>query len=325
MADATGKRIGLALGSGSARGWSHIGIIQTLEEMGIVPDVVCGSSIGAVVGAAYAAQRMEALQEWAESLTRMDVASFFNLKFHRSGFIDIERLQRFLSEVVDPKDSSIENLSTAFATVATDLESGNEYWFTQGSVRKAVRGSMSLPGLFTPLRHEERWLVDGGLVNPIPVSVCKSLGAEFVIAVNLNGDIVGKHSVRRRNGRNRQEKMCDAEKRENQERKNSDENHLVAYVKNTLRSYSDSLFSTFGSDQEDPPGLFETLAGSVNITQDRITRTRLKEDKPDIVIAPKLAHIGLLEFYLAHEAIVQGHESVKQVQDFLEEKIVQKG
>jgi NTE family protein len=268
---------------------------------------------------------MEALQDWAESLTRMDVASFFNLKFHRSGFIDIERLQRFLSEVVDPKDSSIENLSTAFATVATDLESGNEYWFTQGSVRKAVRGSMSLPGLFTPLRHEERWLVDGGLVNPIPVSVCKSLGAEFVIAVNLNGDIVGRHSVRRRNGRNRQEKTCDAEKRENQERKNSDENHLVAYVRNTLRSYSDSLFSAFGSDQEDPPGLFETLAGSVNITQDRITRTRLKEDKPDIVIAPKLAHIGLLEFYRAHEAIVQGHESVKQVQDFLEEKIVQKG
>jgi NTE family protein len=325
VTDATGKRIGLALGSGSARGWSHIGIIQTLEEMGIVPDVVCGSSIGAVVGAAYAAQRMEALQDWAESLTRMDVASFFNLKFHRSGFIDVERLQRFLSEVVDPKDSSIENLSIAFATVATDLESGSEYWFTQGSVRNAVRGSMSLPGLFTPLRHEERWLVDGGLVNPVPVSVCKSLGADFVIAVNLNGDIVGRHSVRRRNGRNRQEKTCDAEKRENQERKNSDENHLVAYVRNTLRSYSDSLFSAFGSDQEDPPGLFETLAGSVNITQDRITRTRLKEDKPDIVIAPKLAHIGLLEFYRAHEAIVQGHESVKQVQDSLEEKLAQKG
>ena len=325
MTDATGKRIGLALGSGSARGWSHIGVIQTLEEMGIVPDVVCGSSIGAVVGAAYAAQRMEALQEWAESLTRMDVASFFNLKFHRSGFIDVERLQRFLSEVVDPKDSSIENLSIAFATVATDLESGSEYWFTQGGVRNAVRGSMSLPGLFTPLRHEERWLVDGGLVNPIPVSVCKSLGAEFVIAVNLNGDIVGKHSARRRNGRNRQEKTCDAEKCQNQDRKNSDENHLVAYVKNTLRSYSDSFFSTFGSDQEDPPGLFETLAGSVNITQDRITRTRLTEDKPDIVIAPKLAHIGLLEFYRAHEAIVQGHESVKQMQDSLEEKLAQKG
>lgn len=325
MTDATGKRIGLALGSGSARGWSHIGVIQTLEEMGIVPDVVCGSSIGAVVGAAYAAQRMEALQEWAESLTRMDVASFFNLKFHRSGFIDVERLQRFLSEVVDPNDSSIEDLSKAFATVATDLESGSEYWFTQGSVRNAVRGSMSLPGLFTPLRHEERWLVDGGLVNPIPVSVCKSLGAEFVIAVNLNGDIVGKHSARRRNGRSRQEKTCNDEKRQNQDRKNSDENHLVAYVKNTLRSYSDSFFFTFGPGQEDPPGLFETLAGSVNITQDRITRTRLTEDKPDIVIAPKLAHIGLLEFYRAHEAIVQGHESVKQVQDSLEEKLAQKG
>jgi NTE family protein len=325
VTDATGKRIGLALGSGSARGWSHIGVIQTLEEMGIVPDVVCGSSIGAVVGAAYAAQRLEALQTWAESLTRMDVAGFFNLKFHRSGFIDVERLQRFLSEVVDPNDSSIQNLARTFACVATDLESGSEYWFTQGSVRNAVRGSMSLPGLFTPLRHEKRWLVDGGLVNPVPVSVCKSLGADFVIAVNLNGDIVGKHSVRRRNGKIRQGRQSDAEKRENQDKRSNEDNHLVAYVKNTLRSYSDSFFSTFGSDQDDPPGLFESLAGSVNITQDRITRTRLAEDKPDIVIAPKLAHIGLLEFYRAHEAIIQGHESVKLVQDSLEEKLAQKG
>lgn len=314
------KLIGLALGSGSARGWSHIGVIQALEEMGIVPDIVCGSSIGAVVGAAYADGRLEALQEWAESLTRMDVASFFNLKFHRSGFIDIERLQRFLAEVVDPEDSDIAALPKTFASVSTDLESGIEYWFTQGSVRNAVRGSMSLPGLFAPMRHEERWLVDGGLVNPVPVSVCKSLGADVVIAVNLNGDIVGKHSAHRRNGKVKREWQHSGSKEGGEVKKSNGENHLVAYVKNTLRSYSDSIFSNFGSAQ-DAPGLFETLAGSVNITQDRITRTRLAEDKPDIVITPSLSHIGLLEFYRADEAIMQGHKSAREEAKALQEKL----
>ncbi|MFO7831089.1 MAG: patatin-like phospholipase family protein [Desulfuromonadaceae bacterium] len=319
MTDTNKVKVGLALGSGSARGWSHIGVIQALEEQGIVPDIVCGSSIGAVVGAAYAANRLKALQEWAESLTRMDVASFFNLKVHRSGFIDIERLKRFLAEVVDPADSDIDNLEKIFATVSTDLESGSEYWFTHGSVRIAVRGSMSLPGLFTPMRHDKRWLVDGGLVNPVPVSVCKSLGAEVVIAVNLNGDIVGKHSVHRRNGRRKREEENNTSANEgNGAKKENGGNHLVAYVKNTLRSYSDSILSNLGSAQN-TPGLFESLAGSVNITQDRITRTRLTEDKPDIVIAPSLAHIGLLEFYRANEAIKQGREIVRKEEKSLQE------
>lgn len=324
MSVAENKCIGLALGSGSARGWSHIGVIQALEDMGIVPSIVCGSSIGAVVGAAYAAQRLDALQDWAESLTRMDVASFFNLKFHRSGFIDIERLQRFLAEVVDPYDIDIRDLKKTFASVSTDLETGVEYWFTQGNVRNAVRGSMSLPGLFTPMRHEDRWLVDGGLVNPVPVSVCKALGADVVIAVNLNGDIVGKHSNHRRNGGARRDKNSSSNADGSEGKKGRSENHLVAYVKNTLRSYSDSILSNFGSSEE-APGLFETLAGSVNITQDRITRTRLAEDNPDIIIAPALAHIGLLEFYRADEAIQQGHASVTKEQEHLEQELGLKG
>ena len=318
MTGAHKKKIGLALGSGSARGWSHIGVIQTLEEMGVVPEIVCGSSIGAVVGAAYAAGRLEALQEWAEALTRMDVASFFNLKFHRAGFIDIERLQRFLAEVVDPEDSDIAALHKRFASVSTDLESGNEYWFTQGGVRSAVRGSMSLPGLFAPMRHEGRWLVDGGLVNPVPVSVCKSLGADVVIAVNLNGDIVGKHSAHRRNDKMKRDGQDLSAKKGSEGKRDNGENHLVAYVKNTLRTYSDSIFPNHDS-ANDAPRLFEALAGSINITQDRITRTRLKEDKPDIVLAPGLAHIGLLEFYRADEAIEQGHLCVKKEKEKLEE------
>jgi len=310
------KRIGLALGSGSARGLSHIGVIQALEEMGISPAIVCGSSIGAVVGAAYATGRLQALQEWAESLTRMDVASFFNLSFYRSGFINIERLQRFLTEVVDPQDSDIAALQKTFAAVATDLESGCEYWFTQGSVRNAVQGSMSLPGLFNPMRHDGRWLVDGGLVNPIPVSVCKSLGADVVIAVNLNGDIVGKHSTHRHNSR---AKHADSTQKNGADWHRDDGgNNIVAYVKNTLRSYSDSIFSNLNSAQ-DSPGLFETVAGSINITQDRITRTRLAEDAPDIVLTPSLSHIALLEFYRVGEAIEQGRMCVKKEKKRLKE------
>lgn len=321
MAEANKKRIGLALGSGSSRGWSHIGVIQTLEEMGIIPDIVCGSSVGAVVGAAYAAGRLKALQEWAESLTRMDVAGFFNLKFHRSGFIDLERLERFLAEVINPEDSDIAELHKIFAAISTDLENGSEYWFTQGSVRNAVRGSMSLPGLFTPMRHEERWLVDGGLVNPVPVAVCKSLGADVVIAVNLNGDIVGKHSTHRRSGKGKRNGYNAVSNEDDDQQGYAEGNHLIAYVKNTLRSYSDSFFSNHSSAPE-APGLFEALAGSINITQDRITRTRLAEDGPDIVLAPSLAHIGLLEFYCADEAIEQGKICVKKEKKRLEEILI---
>lgn len=308
------RRIGLALGSGSARGCSHIGVINTLEEMGIVPDIVCGSSFGAVVGAAYATQRLPELREWAEALSRLDVVIFFNLKFHRSGFIDIERLHRFLAEVVAPDDTQIEALSKSFAAVATDLETGSEYWFTEGGVRDAVQASMSLPGLFPPMQYAGRWLVDGGLVNPVPVSLCRALGADFIIAVNLNGDIVGKHSVRRRN---KKAKSLNNGQNTKSGRDRGAENDLVTHVKNTLRSYSDSLFGGFTASQG-TPGLFETLAGSVNITQDRITRIRMAEDRPDIVITPNLAHIGLLEFYRAAEAIEQGRKSVIQVQQELE-------
>ncbi|MFN2257214.1 MAG: patatin-like phospholipase family protein, partial [Desulfuromonadaceae bacterium] len=180
--------------------------------------------------------------------------------------------------------------------------------------------SMSLPGLFAPMPHEGRWLVDGGLVNPVPVSVCRSLGADVVIAVNLNGDIVGKHSAHRLNGKGKSARQNPGAKENGEGKWSNGGNHLVAYVKNALRSYSDSLFSNFGS-AEDAPGLFEALAGSVNITQDRITRTRLTDDKPDIIIAPSLAHIGLLEFYRAHEAIEQGHESVRKEEKTLQGKL----
>jgi NTE family protein len=188
-------RIGLALGSGASRGWSHIGVIKALTEIGIDPDIVCGCSIGALVGASYCAGKLNELEDWLRTLSKLEVARFLELNWSLKGFVNVEHLREFLTDYVCNENVNIEELGKTFAAVATDLENGREVWFTKGSVLKAVWASMSLPGLFPPIQHKGRWLVDGGLVNPVPVSLCRALGADLVIAVNLNEDIVGKHLV----------------------------------------------------------------------------------------------------------------------------------
>ncbi|HCF04909.1 MAG TPA: patatin, partial [Desulfomicrobiaceae bacterium] len=187
----------VALGGGAARGWVHIGVLQALAEAGLAPQVVCGTSIGAVVGAAYASGNLERLTAWVTSLTKLEVARFFELDFSLRGVVDTDRLRRFLAQHVAPEDLDIADLPVRFATVATDMENGREIWLKKGGVLDAVWASIALPGLFPAIRHRGRWLVDGGLVNPVPVSVCRALGAEVVLAVNLNADIVGKHLRRR--------------------------------------------------------------------------------------------------------------------------------
>ena len=288
--------IGLALGSGSSRGWSHIGILRALAEIGIEPDLVCGCSVGAIVGASYAAGNLDRLERWVTSLTRTDVARFLDLNLSLSGFVDAPRLRSFFSENVCAEDIRIEELGRTFATVSTDLETGREIWLTEGSVLDAVWASISLPGLFPPIRNQGKWLVDGGLVNPVPVSVCRALGADIVIAVNLNGAIVGKHFIHRVKG----------------EAEEDSADSLFSTVRKTVRSYSASLFGSNGTDDV-APGLFDAISGSINIVQDRITRSRMAGDPPDIVLAPRLSHIGLMEFYRAREAIQEGRECVRRM------------
>jgi NTE family protein len=288
--------IGLALGSGSSRGWTHIGILRALAEIGIEPDVVCGCSVGAIVGASCAAGNLDRLERWVTSLTRTDVARFIDLNLSLSGFVDASRLRSFFGEYVCAEDVCIEDLRITFATVSTDLETGREIWFTEGSVLDAVWASMSLPGLFPPIRNQGRWLVDGGLVNPVPVSVCRALGADIVIAVNLNAAIVGKHFIH---------KIKD-------EADEVPADSLFSTVRKTVRSYSASLFSSNGTDDA-APGLFDAISGSINIVQDRLTRSRMAGDPPDIILVPRLSHIGLLEFYRAQEAIEEGRECVRRI------------
>ena len=188
-------RIGLALGSGASRGWSHIGVIKALCDAGIEPDVVCGTSVGAMAGAAYLTGRLQELEDWVLGTTRADVLRFFDVKLTSTGFVDVKHFSAFLDTHVTGAEQRIESLPKKFAAVATTLATGRETWLTQGSLTEAVRASMAMPGLFPAVRIDGNWMVDGGLVNPIPVSVCHALGAEVVIAVNLNFGIVGKHAV----------------------------------------------------------------------------------------------------------------------------------
>ncbi len=294
-------RIGLALGSGAARGWAHIGVINALKEAGIEPDIVCGASVGALVGGAYASGQLAPFEAWVSGLTWRDVIRYMDVQLTGGGFVEGERLLEFArSHAVDVQ---IESLPKRFAAVATELSKGQEVWLQNGSLLDAVRASCALPGLFPPVSADDKWLADGGLVNPVPVSLCRALGAEVVIAVNLNGDIVGKHF---RSGR-------PAGGRAVTEQEASDFlGRLHATLSNGFRARAEEMVSSLmGSNNT--PGVFEVLSSALNIMQDRITRSRMAGDPPDVMLAPRLAHIGLLEFHQAEVAIEAGEQAVKHM------------
>ncbi|CDH45528.1 patatin-like phospholipase RssA [Candidatus Contendibacter odensensis] len=282
------NRLGIALGSGSARGWAHIGILRALEQAGIVPDVIAGTSIGALVGAAYASGRLDRLEEWVTQIDWWEIIRYMDL---RRGGVEGERLMRAFRERVD--DVPIESLTKPFGAVATDLHTGREVWFQDGSLLEAVRASIALPGLFSPVRYRGRWLVDGGLVDPLPVSLCRAMGADRVIAVNLNGDIVGKHFGGRLQRLTPPSPLLA---------------RLSARLQAVLGNHSRSVDD---SEADDPPGLFEVMAGSINIMQDRITRARLAGDPPAVALSPRLAHLGLMDFDQAGAAITAGMDCVR--------------
>lgn len=291
-------RIGLALGSGSARGWAHIGVIRALEEQGIKPDVVCGSSIGSLVGGAYAAGCLDELEAWVRELTVWDVVRLLDVRF-AGGLIEGKTLMDSIEEKIS--GIHIEELQRPYAAVATDLANGREIWLQKGSLLEAIRASIALPGLFSPSRQNQRWLIDGGITNPVPVSLCRAMGAEIIIAVNLNSDIVGKHRSRRKI----EKKIPTAERdvlKELMERFNTD-----------LGLRALAMLRRDSRDEDDTPGLFEVVATTINIMQDRITKSRMAGDPPDVLLSPRLAQLQLLEFDRAEEAIEEGYECVTRM------------
>lgn len=174
-------RVGLALGAGASHGWAHIGVIRRLEEAGVAPDIICGCSAGALVGAYHAAGKLDTLEDWVHNLTVRRTFDYMRVKKGRSLFG--EKLLREMSE--DFRRLDIEELPVAFAAVTTDLETGREITVRKGPLARAVAASGAFPLLFPPVRIENRWAVDGCLVNPVPVSTCRALGADLVIAVRV--------------------------------------------------------------------------------------------------------------------------------------------
>jgi NTE family protein len=285
-------RIGLALGGGAARGWSHIGVMRVLEREGIIPDVIAGCSIGAVVGGCYAASRLDELEAFALSLTKRRVMGLLDFHISGSGLIAGDRLRRLLER--DLASLRIESLPLRFATVATELGTGHEIWLTRGPLVDTMRASYALPGVFDPVKLGGRWLMDGALVNPIPVTVARALGADVVICVNLNADIRVRGTVIQSHGI-------------------EDDEVVEAIIEEPRR------WALFGGRREtapkrvtDAPGIANVMMDAFNITQDRIARSRLAGDPPDIMICPKLSPVGLFEFHRADDCIALGREATER-------------
>lgn len=294
-------RIGLALGSGAARGCAHIGVIDALLEFGIEPQIICGTSIGALVGAAYVAGKLSEVRQWAEAATWREIAVLMDIRLSGGGLIEGGEIIAFLRRL--GIDGAIENYAKPFAAIATDLASGREIWLQSGPIHEATRASIALPGILAPVRVEGKWLVDGGLVNPVPVSVCRALGADVIIAVNLNGDLVGRRFVEPEGAdRTAEERLVS--------------NELVSDMLKQLpalaREQAAQVAAKLLPSGPASPGYFEVLANSINIMQDHITRARLAGEPPHVMLTPRLQGLGLMEFNRGKEAIAEGRRCVEE-------------
>jgi len=292
-------RIGLALGSGSARGLSHIGVLDALIEAGIEPDVVCGTSIGALVGAAYVAGQLAGLRQWAETATWRQVVRLMDVRLMGGGLIDGKQVVALLRRL--GIEAPIESYATRYAAIATDLETGREVWLQTGPIHDAVRASIALPGIVSPTQIDGKWLVDGGLSNPVPVSVCRALGAEVIIAVNLNGDLVARRFDKARTP------PVAAPSRVSTELFR----RMLGQVPGTRPEQVAEIAPDQPSRGSPAPGYLDVLANSLNIMQDHITRTRLAGEPPHVLLVPRLGNIGLMEFTKAREAIAEGRHCVQ--------------
>lgn len=295
-------RIGLALGSGSARGWSHVGVIRVLEEAGITPDIVCGTSIGALVGAIYAAGQLDRLEHWIRTLTWQSVLGLVDVKMD-GGLIEGGKLVDFFRSRYD--DPGIEQLPMAYGCIATDLKSGHEVWLREGPVIDAVRASIALPGLFTPVERDGRLMVDGGLVNPVPVSLCRAMGADIVVAVDLNWNLV----------KSRHRAAVPAP------------TPAEAPEKPAARRRLDALLAKFwpgaapGGSENKSLSILDVLSSSLNIMQVRITNSRLAGEPADVVIRPRLADVGFMDFHRGALSIGEGERAARHALGHLQELI----
>jgi len=302
--------IGLALGGGAARGFAHIGILRTLIAHGIVPNVVVGTSIGGVVGGAYAAGQLDTLEEWARSLQPRNILGYLDIRLNGSGLIGGDRLAAQLEAAIGP--TLIEELPLKFATVATEVRTGHEIWLTHGRMVDAMRASYALPGIFSPVLVGDRWLVDGALVNPVPVSAARALGAEIVIAANLSSDVFTHSTTIYAHGPSAEVSVSLAPEAEIEPPPKRGFGRLFSPERTVKREF-------FGSNGR--PGISTVMVDAFNIMQDRITRARLAGDPPDLLISPRVGQIGWFDFHRASDLIAHGARAAERAIDSIQEAI----
>jgi NTE family protein len=297
--------IGLALGGGAARGFAHIGIVRTLIAHGIVPNVVVGTSIGAVVGGAYAAGHLDKLEEWARGLQPRSVLGYLDIRLNGSGLIGGDKLAAQLEAAMG--QTLIEDLPLKFASVATEVRTGHEIWLTHGRMVDALRASYALPGIFSPVLAGDRWLVDGALVNPVPVSAARALGAEIVIAANLSSDIFTHSTTIYSHGASTAAKAA-AEP--------APARRGFGKFFSPERAVKREFFGSGGR-----PGISSIMVDAFNIMQDRITRARLAGDPPDLLISPRVGQIGWFDFHRADDLIAHGARAAERAIVSIQEAI----
>lgn len=296
----TPPRIGLALGAGAAHGWTQIGILQVLEAHGLRPDIIAGSSIGAVVGGCYAAGKLADLEVFARSLTPRRVFSLMDFTFSGAGLLSGGRLKSMLELQLGAV--SIPELALKFGAVATQCTTGQEVWLTSGLLSDAVRASYALPGIFEPVNIGGDWLFDGALVNPVPVTLCRALGADLVIAVTMVADNFGRGGVRVAS-------LARASEGPRDDAPGGDTTDVLTLPSDPPRR------GFLANRRASAPSIANTMLDAFNITQDRIARSRLAGDPPDAMIKCRVGKIGLFDFHRADELISLGKEAVEHALD----------
>jgi len=306
-----GPSIGLVLGSGAARGFAHIGVMRALQAHGIKPDIIVGTSMGALVGGCYATDQLDTLEEWARSLTMRRIIGYLDVRIGGPGLIGGGRLANRLQDSIG--ETSIENLPLRFAAIATEIGTGHEVWLTKGSLSLAVRASYALPGIFPPVHLGGRWLVDGALVNPVPVSAARALGARVVIAVNMDADRFGRGTTIASHGAD----LTDAPPAAPPAEQPRNGFARLRGMFSAERALKRQIISA-----DNRPSFSTVMVESFNIMQDRLTRMRLAGDPPDVHITPRIGHIGWLDFHRAAESIAVGRAATEKAIDSITESIV---
>lgn len=290
-------KVGLALGSGSARGWAHIGAIEAIEEAGIPIHFVAGTSIGAFVGAVYATGDLDSLKQFALQMDWKKVLSYFDVVFPRSGLMDGKKVHELFS--IHTKARTFDDFKIPVKMIATDLNGGEKIIIDSGNIIESIRASVSVPGIFTPVHLNDKWLVDGGLVDPVPVKVVREMGADVVIAIDLNSGLASKKPPKKS-----KEKI----KRIQKER-NEFITRIASQYSNAERAVKNRINRWFNSSSK--PSIIDVLGSSIGIIEEQITRINLVIDPPDILIQPRLGDLKMFDFDQAERSINEGYTQAK--------------